>query len=106
MFSKEWRSAEGNTLCIQRRNKSDVPIAVQCIEKRKVQIACLHHYRFDTYEGRNRGESEQLPFGMSMIIRRGMRVDQHHPVDVVHMREHCYTHLIGKKQCQQEQRKM
>ena len=51
--------------------------------------------------------SQHLTFRMGMLaIRRRMRVNYHHPVDVVNMREHRYAHLKGKKQCQQEQRDM
>ena len=57
---------------------------------------------FDTDKRSGLSQSKHLCFGMVVLIVIGwMRVDNHHPIDVVHVREHGNAHLVGHEQCQQ-----
>ena len=83
-----------------RRDKIDVSLVFEDSKFRKYYRfnPCLSW--FDTNKRSGLSQSKHLCFGMVVLIVIGwMRVDNHHPIDVVHVREHGNAHLVGHELC-------
>ena len=98
------RSTQTDAMRILFRQETDNTLAFQRIEYRKRHFVHRDKYRFCTHPLRNMRESQYLSIGMRMlVIRRRMRMHNHHSVDIVYVWKHRNADLIGYKQSQQKQ---
>ena len=75
------------------------------IQPQDIQQRTLHSLRFRRLIGAYVGDGNHLSRSMCMVVvRRRVRVYNHHTVNDMYVSKHSNAYLVRQKQCQQKQR--